>query len=344
MNLIKPQALKKGDLVAAVSLSWGGAGDPLIRWRYEQGKAYIEDVLGLKVIEYPHTLKGSEWVYLNPKARAKDLMDAFENPEVKAIFSCIGGDDSIRLLPYIDFDVIKNHPKICLGFSDTTILHLFLVHAGVTSFYGPAILSEFAENGGMFDYTKKYLKKALFEKNPIGLVHAPSTWTGDRIEWLETHKHLRKTMVPHEGILTLQGKKKVFGKLFGGCIEVLEFAKGTKLMPSLKDLENSILFFETSEDQITPSQLEYMLRSYGILGILQQARGVLFGKPYQNIYFNEYQVSIIKIFKEFSLTEIPILYNCPFGHTEPMMTIPYGAMASIDPTNQTFEILESSVS
>ena len=114
-QLIKPPRLRPGDTVATVSLSWGGAGDSELLWRYELGKRRLRQLLGLHVVEMPNTLKGSEALYQHPEARAQDLMQAFADPSIKGIFSCIGGDDSIRLLPYIDFDIISKNPKIFLG-------------------------------------------------------------------------------------------------------------------------------------------------------------------------------------------------------------------------------------
>ena len=110
--LIKPKRLQAGDVVATVSPSWGGAGDSDIRWRYEQGVKRLEEVFGLTVVPMPNSLKGSEFIYNNPQARAEDLMTAFQDTRVKAIIANIGGEDSIRLLPYIDFNVIRENPKI----------------------------------------------------------------------------------------------------------------------------------------------------------------------------------------------------------------------------------------
>jgi muramoyltetrapeptide carboxypeptidase LdcA involved in peptidoglycan recycling len=136
--LIKPPKLNVGDKIATVSLSWGGAGDKL--WRYEIGKKRLKEVFGLEVIEMPNTLKSSEFIYLHPEKRAEDLMNAFRDPTIKGIISCIGGSDSVRLLPYIDFEVIKSNSKIFIGYSDTTIAHFMCYKAGISSFYGPAVL------------------------------------------------------------------------------------------------------------------------------------------------------------------------------------------------------------
>jgi muramoyltetrapeptide carboxypeptidase LdcA involved in peptidoglycan recycling len=94
------------------------------------------------------------YLYNHPEKRAEDLMMAFKKPSIKTIFSCIGGDESVRILPYIDYEVIKNNPKIFVGYFDTTVTHFICLKAGVSSFYGPSILAEFVENVEMFDYTK----------------------------------------------------------------------------------------------------------------------------------------------------------------------------------------------
>ena len=184
MNLIKPRKLNKGDKVATVSLSWGGAGDKEILWRYHQGKERLETLFGLKVVEMPHTLAGTDYVYNHPKERAEDLMQAFADPEIKAIIACIGGEDSIRMLPTIDFDVIKNNPKIFSGYSDSTVTHFICMKARVSSFYGPTILTDFAENIAMPDYTVKAINKAWFYTEPIGEIMPSDSFTAERLEWV----------------------------------------------------------------------------------------------------------------------------------------------------------------
>ena len=101
--LIKPKRLQAGDIVATVSPSWGGAGDPEIRWRYEQGVKRLEEVFSLTVIPMPNSLKGSEYLYNNPEARAEDIMTAFKNTRVKAIIAKIGGEEKKPVFSPIDF-------------------------------------------------------------------------------------------------------------------------------------------------------------------------------------------------------------------------------------------------
>ncbi|SES42576.1 Muramoyltetrapeptide carboxypeptidase LdcA (peptidoglycan recycling) [Psychrobacillus sp. OK032] len=343
MMLIKPKMLQAGDKVATISLSWGGAGEPNLKWRYDQGVERLEKVFGLEVVSMPNSLKGANYLYENPKARAEDLMNAFKDSSIKGIISNIGGSESIRLLPYIDFDIIRSNPKIFIGYSDSTITHLLCHKAGISSFYGPSILMDFAENVEMHAYTVEALKKTLFTNEVIGEIKPALEWTSDRLEWIEENKHTKRKMYSNKGYEVLQGNGIVQGTLIGGCIEVLEFAKGTSLWPNEAYWKDSILFFETSEEMPEPTYIEYWLRNYGAQGILQKAKGIIFGKPLKEKYYKEYKESILKIMKELDLTNLPILYNLNFGHTEPKFVLPYGALAEIDCVNGTFSILESGV-
>ena len=337
--LKKAKLLKKGDKVCTVSSSWGGAGDESLRFRYETGKKQLEE-MGLVVVEMPHTLAGSEYVYENPQARAEDLNAAFADDSIKAIFSCIGGSDSVRMLPYLDWETIKSNPKIYMGYSDSTITHLICHKAGFTSFYGPSILAEFAENNGMFDYTKHRVEKMLFSAEPFGVVYPCEMFTDDYIPWTEENQNISKNMKPNQGYILLQGKDKVQGRLIGGCMDVLEFAKGTDLFPDKKYFDGAILFLETSEETPSPELVEWWLRNYAAMGVLQKVNGIIFGKPYQEKYFDEYQQRILKVLKEIN-SDIPVFYNGSFGHNEPMCVIPYGVMAQLDCDTMTFTILES---
>ncbi|KAA0965695.1 LD-carboxypeptidase [Sporosarcina sp. ANT_H38] len=341
--LIKPNKLQPGDKIATVSPSWGGAGDLELRWRYDQGVKRVESIFGLEVVPMPNSLKGSNYLYDNPEARAEDLMTAFKDKEIKGIFANIGGEDSIRLLPYIDFDIIRKNPKIFMGYSDVTITHLFCHKAGISSFYGPAILTDFAENVEMNSYTVEMLKRILFSDEVIGEIKSAKSWTSERLEWHKRNMNRRRTMQKNGGYEVLQGKGVIQGKLIGGCIEVLEFAKGTEIWPKQKYWKDCIIFFETSEEKPEPNQIKYWLRNYAAQGILQMANGIIFGKPQDEKYYESYKEVIRQVMKEYGLERLPILYNLNFGHTEPKFVLPYGSMAEINCDKGTFSILESGV-
>ena len=345
--MIKPRKLQPGDTAAAISLSWGGPGT--LPHRYEAGKRQLQKEFGLKVIETAHALRDAEWLHHNPKARAEDLMNAFADPSIKAIISTIGGDDSIRILPYLDLDVISSNPKIFLGFSDSTITHMACFKAGLVSFYGPSIMAGFAENGGMFPFTVDAVKKSLFSSAPVGNLK-PNTegWTVETLDWGNPENQSRKrSLIPSAGWRFLQGKGVRYGHLMGGCLEVLDFLRGTDFWPKPESWHGAILFLETSEEAPPPNVLKYTLRSYAAMGILGKLSGILFGRPGGNVppeQFKEYDEVLQQVVaKEERLADMPIITHMDFGHTDPMFVLPYGVKAEINCETQTINIPENAV-
>lgn len=330
--MIIPEKLKKGDTVAIVSLSSGMGGEKEFLHRYEVGKRRLEEIFGLNVITMPNALKGCDYLYNHPEARANDLMDAFKNKKIKGIFTMIGGDDSIRIIPFIKQNIIKDNPKIFIGYSDTTVTHLLLYKNGITSYYGPALLSEIAENGSMHDYTKKHLENTLFETANI-IIESSEEWTNDRIDWTDSSKdnEFRKMKLEEHGFEVLQGSGIFEGKLLGGCLEVLNMVIGTDIWPDTKEWENKILFIETSEMKPSPDDVSYFLRHLAALGILKKINGIIVGKPKGETYYDEYKEMFLKVINnESNLKQLPILYNVNFGHSAPMCTLPYGLNAIVN--------------
>lgn len=354
LALQKPIALQKGDMVAILSPSSGMAGDDAFLFRYNIGKQRIESQFGLQVVEYPTTLAGSDYVYAHPEERARDLMDAFADPSVKAIFTTIGGSESIRLLPYIDFNIIKNNPKILMGYSDNTILHFMCMKAGLSSIYGPTVLAEFAENVEIFPYTVESMMRTLFSTAPIGEITPATHFTRELVWWTPENQNTPKPVTPNPAPVVLQGKGKVQGRLVGGCMEVIEFMRGTPLFPPICDFEDTILFLETSEEMPPADTVARWLRSYYFMeddknapvkgGILGRINGIVFGKPYADELDEPYMQTIRQVLsEELNLPNLPVLFGLNFGHTEPIFCLPYGALAEIDCTNGTFAILENAV-
>ena len=345
--MIKPPKLQRGDKVATVSLSWGGPGT--IPQRYQTGKQQLQDELELQVVEMPHTLADPEWISRNPEARAEDLMLAFSNPEIKGVISTIGGDDSIRILPFLDLEVVRNNPKVFLGYSDTTITHLACFQAGLVSFYGPAIMSGFAENGGLFPYLVDSVYQTLFSSKTIGII-SPNIdgWTVERLEWADPdNQTIKRKLNPSTGWRYLQGKGIQRGHLIGGCFEVLDWLRGTHFWPTPDQWEKAILFLETSEGAPSPEMVKFGLSTFASSGVLEKLSGILFGRPGGQVppeKFFEYDQVLLKVVRdEAGLDELPIITNMDFGHTDPMMTLPYGVQAEIDCDQQQFRIIENAV-
>ncbi|PIF05450.1 MAG: LD-carboxypeptidase [Draconibacterium sp.] len=342
--MIKPLKLNQGDKIATISLSWGGAGE--IPYRYQVGKEQLQKVFGLEVVETTHALKPAQWIYENPRARAEDLMEALEDPTIKAIISNIGGDDSIRMLPYLDMEVITNNPKIFLGFSDSTVTHFCFYKAGVTSFYGTSVMVGFAENNGMHAYQIEDIKQTLFSNKIRGVIKSNTQgWTSERLEWGEPqNQNIARKLEKPEGWKFLQGTEKVTGELLGGCLEVLEVLKDTPLWVQPQGWKGKILFLEPSESMMPPHYFKSILRNYAASGILKNIKGLILGRPYHNQYAKEYETILQQVIaEEEGLTHLPIITNMDFGHTCPTFTLPYGIKAEINPIQKSFSIIENAL-
>lgn len=341
--MIKPKRLRSGDKIAVVSLSSGVLGDEARIHKYYIAKERLENDFGLEVLPMPNALKGSEFVAKNPKLRAEDLMKAFSDTSVSAVFCAIGGSDTIRTLPYVDFDIIKNNPKIFMGYSDSTINHFMMHKTGLVSFYGPSIMCEFGEYVKMFDYTKKAVEDILFgEWEEYELLPSPE-WSDDFIPWIESnintpHKMKKDT----HGYEVIGGAGTAKGKLLGGCIETFMMVNGTSIWPSLKEWEGTILFFETSEEKPSPDFVKYTLRNLAAQGILSVIKGIIVGKPKDETYYEEYKKAIMQVVKEEEhLTGLPVIYNVNIGHAKPIGILPIGIETEIDCDKKTIRFLES---
>ncbi len=346
--LIKPPMLKSGDHVACVSSSWGGPA--CFPDRYAAGKKQLEEAFDVKLLDMPHTCANAEEIYNHPEKRAADLMQAFADPKIKAIISSIGGDDSIRMIPYLDLDVIKNNPKIFMGYSDTTISHFACLTAGLRSFYGPAIMAGFGENGGLFPYMQESVRKTLFSSEPIGEIIAHQDgWTAEMLSWAEPeNQNKKRPLNPSQGTKVIQGSGKASGHLIGGCVEVLEMLKGTPLWPSNDTWDGAILFLEVSEDLPPVSQFTYFMRNYAATGVLERLTGIIMGRPpFSSDKLDQLETYDDALYKvvhhEAGLTNLPIMTQMDFGHTDPMFVIPFGATGLINCDKNTFSILDSSV-
>ncbi|MBQ9318106.1 MAG: LD-carboxypeptidase [Bacilli bacterium] len=340
--MIKPKKLEKGDKIAIVSLSWGGLGDSQLIHKYDIAKERLENIFGLEVKTMPHALKGTDFIYKHPELRAKDLMDAFQDKTIKGIFCAIGGDDTVRLLPYINYNIIKNNPKIFMGYSDTTVNHFIMYKAGIVSYYGPCIMSEFGEYIKMFDYTKEAVMNILFQDSTNLSIESSSIWSDDFIEWKEENIHKQLTVKKEEhGYELLQGSGVVEGCLLGGCLDVFPMIIGTEIWPKIDEWRDKILLLETSEDEPTPNYITWYLRNLGAQGIFDVIGGIVVGKPYHETYYEDYKQVIIKVLKEYHQEELPVLYNINIGHSDPVGLLPLGTKIQIDYTNKKITLLEA---
>ena len=347
MKKMKPRMLRPGSRIAAISLSWGGPG--AIPYRYEIGKQQFEEAFGVTVIETEHALRDADWLARNPKARADDLMAAFVDETIDGIISTIGGEDSIRTLPYLDLDLIRNNPKVFMGFSDTTISHAACFKAGIVSFYGPSFMAGFAENGGMFLYMVDSVRRTLFSPEPIGVIKPNRAgWTVEYLPWENPeNQSIRRKLNPSTDWKFHQEAGVVEGQLFGGCVEVLDWLRGSDYFPAATNLQGAVLFLETSEEAAPPSFLTRFIRCLAAMGILEGLSSILLGRPGGDVdpaTFHAYDDALCKtVREEYGLNDMPIVTNMDFGHTDPMFVLPIGMKMRINSTKQEIAIDEAAV-
>ncbi len=347
--MIKPKSLKKGDKVAIVSLSRGLLGMPFAKHELDLGIKRLKE-FGLEPVIMPNSLKDMDYLFEHPEERASDLKQAFLDDSIKGIICAIGGDDTFKTIPYLmedkEFiDVVKKHPKIFTGFSDTTNNHLMFNKIGLETFYGPCFLVDFAElDKEMLPYTKETFKKFFMNENKYEITSSP-IWYYERESFGEDQLGIpRKSCKEKHGYEVLNGNGKVTGKLYGGCIDSLydaytgerygkenEIYTKYDILPTIEEWKEKILFIETSEEKMPPEKLEKILKLFKKNKILESVKGIIVGKPIDEKYYDEYKEIYKKVFKNLNT---PVLYNINFGHSVPRTLIPYGVTATVDYDNK----------
>lgn len=342
-EFIAPSKLKPGDKVAIVSPSCGAASE--FPWIYHQGLKRLKD-FGLEPVEFPTALKDGKYLAENPQARAQDINQAFEDKSIKGIIATIGGDDQIKILDYLDKEVITQNPKMFLGLSDNTNLHLYLWNLGIISYYGGSLMQQWAQNGKMDAFTTDNFKHTLFKNECID-IKPSEEWTDIDFEWSnQSLLDKQKSMEPNPGWVWYNtSEKEVTGRLWGGCWEIIAWHMlSEKYLPSPEQLKGTVLFIETSEEMPSADNIYRSLVGMGIRGWLSQFSAILIGRPKTQCrgiypvegrekYIENQRSLIIKALEEYA-PEVPAVFGLDFGHTDPQILVPSGGVAVIDGKNK----------
>ncbi|HLK56130.1 MAG TPA: S66 peptidase family protein [Chthonomonadaceae bacterium] len=346
-NVVIPQRLVPGDTVAVLSPSWGGPS--CFPHVYALGLRNLQEAFGLQIREYPTARMDAQELYHNPQRRAEDINTAFADVEVRAILASIGGDDSVRILPFLDEEILRRNPKILMGYSDTTTLLTYLNHRlGLITFNGPSVMAGFAQLRHLPSDFARHVRFLLMEPAPTYLYRPYGVWTERYVDWSTPgyDGEIMPLQGDEPGWQWLQGQGVVSGRLFGGCIEVLEFMKSTHFWPAPEFWQGRILFLETSEDKPTVSQVKWMLRNYGMQGVFDRIMALLIGRARD--YTTEetralYQQVVEVVNGEFGRSDLPVVANMDFGHTDPQFILPLGVLAEVDCNLKQFRLVEPAV-
>ena len=337
MKFLDFSKLKKGDKVAIVSPSFAAPGRwPLV---YEHGLSRMRSVFGLDPVAFPATSK----IGSSTKERTDDLVAAFSDPTIKAVFASLGGDDQVTYVKNLPKDVFRSNPKPFFGYSDNTHFMNHLWQLGIPSYYGGAIMTQFAMQGEMDDLTITYLKHALFESGEFEL-RASSYYNDIGLSWDDpANKDKMRVREDNDGWhWDLEESVASQGISWGGCLESIdELLRHGVSLPSLDEFSECCLFFETSEEIPTHDYVERVLRALGEREVLGRVKGLLVGRPKawefhkpatkeeKEEYRKLQRQAVVRVFRRYNKTS-PIIQNLDFGHTDPQVCLPMGKSIIID--------------
>ena len=338
--------------IGIVSLSSGILGEDFVSHEVKIGIERLKKY-GIEVEFLPNSTKGIEFLKNNPKARAKDLIDAFKDDSIDMILCSIGGDDTYRLLPYLfennELEIAVKQ-KIFLGFSDTTMNHFMLNKVGIKTFYGQAFLPDVCElSKEMLPYSKHFFEE-LINNGEIKEIYPSDVWYNEREDFSE--KAIGISMEEHynRGFELIRGNAKFEGKILGGCLDsifdifdnsryedTVYLCQKYNLFPSLDEWKNKILLLETSEERPKPELFRKMILKLEEYGIFDVISGLIIGKPQNEEYYEEYKQILLDEIKN---KDLSIVYNINVGHSTPRCIIPFGVNAKVDIERQIIEFKE----
>ncbi|MEO1023505.1 MAG: LD-carboxypeptidase [Bacteroidota bacterium] len=303
-NKVKPRRLKKGDTLGLIA-----PASPI--YSQTQFDAMLKNVSSLGFKVKIGSYANSKYGYLagTDEQRLEDLHSAFSDPDINGIMCIRGGWGSNRLLDMIDYSLIRDNPKVFIGFSDITSLHhAFLSQANLTTFHGPV---------GKSDWTATTLRS--FSNNLL---------EGDT----EQHRFIDQ----NDGFILHPGKAS--GHLIGGNLTVLTSLIGSRY---IADFEHAILFLEDVGESVY--RIDRMLTQLKLAGLLQKINGLVIGK------FTDAKDGVNSLTLREMLEghirplQIPAYYGALISHEKDNITIPVGCEASLDTDHLQLTVLESGV-
>lgn len=303
---IKPQAIKPGDTI--------GVFTPSSRTEEKeiQGALELLHGKGFKTHVHPQTYYALNQSAGTPEEKTAAFHELLENDEVGAIFCARGGNRTATMLPLIDFDKVKTHPKILLGYSDVTaLLNAVYARAGLISFHGPVL-------------------KIMATSDENDIAQLFDLLGGAATQYDFSGAEIQKT-------------GECEGRLVGGNLSLIQAMIGTVYMPPLKD---AILFIEDTGDQL--SRYDRMLTQLRLSGALHDISALIVGQIdcADDTSSRPFGFTLADIIEEHTRgLDIPVVVNAPFGHSKRLCTFPVGANAKLSATGKrpNLELSENAV-
>jgi muramoyltetrapeptide carboxypeptidase len=317
INFMISQKLKTGDEIRVIAPSRSLA---IISSDTRNIAIKRFEEMGLKISYSKHAEERDDFNSSSIKSRVLDLHDAFRDKNVKGILTVIGGFNVNQILKYLDYDLIKNNPKILCGFSDITALNnAIYCKTDLVTYSGPHF-SSFGMLKGI-EYTFEYFKKSLMTEAAFE-IYPSEEWSDD--PWFLDQEN-REFIKNRDFLLINPGEAE--GKIIGGNLCTFNLLQGTEYMPSLKD---TILFLEDDGDTGDFFDVEF---DRNLQSLIHQpefcgVKGIIVGRFQKKGSINMDKLKkIISTKKE--LGNVPVIYGADFGHTTPMITFPIGGRARL---------------
>ncbi len=302
---VRPAALKQGDTVGLVTPATYVSDPDRLAMAVRTVKYFgLQPRMGRNVGKRIGYLGGTV------EERLSDLHEMFRDPDVKGVFCIRGGYGSEQLLDAIDYGLLRSHPKVFLGYSDITSLHLAIQRrAGLVTFHGPVMISAFT------DFTQTWFKRAMFEAKPLGVLANPP----------ETNP-----LRPAHNVRTIRGGRAT-GRLTGGNLTLVCATLGT---PFEIDTRGRILFVEDVGEE--PYRIDRLLTQLRLARKLEQAAGVIFGecadcgpREFKPSFESTFSVGEV-LDRTLGRLKVPVLAGLTIGHTDDQLTLPMEVMATLD--------------
>ena len=311
MRIIKPKALQRGDIIGICAPS----SPPSSPQKIQKGITYLES-LGYRIEIGKNVYAKRGYLAGTDIQRASDLNALFGNPKAKAIFTVRGGYGVHRILPFLNYPLIKQNPKILVGYSDITALELALfTKTKLVTFSGPMVSVEMASD--LSGATEESFWRFLTHPEPPNPLHFKK-----------------------ESPLKDNRNRFSNGRLLGGNLSLINSILGTTYFPSLSDC---ILLLEEIDER--PYRIDRMLQQLKLAGTFKKINGIVWGKFINcNAEKGKPSLSLRQIMKDtFQQFVHPILEDIPYGHIKNSLTLPIGIRVQLDSTRNSLTFLEGSV-
>jgi len=329
---MKPKILKPGDTIGIIAPA--NTARTIDRDNWERGIKKLESKgFKLKIGKHINSLYGHAAGTV--AERAEDLMSMFKDPKVDAIMTVYGGYNCHQLLPYLDYETIRNNPKIFIGFSDITALNNALyAKTGLVNFSGPAFIT--FTQPELPEFTERYFDQVIIEGRDEVILEASSRWAEDA--WWKKENGEKREWKKNPGWKVLKEGKGT-GIAIGGNIGTLLLLAGTPYWP---DMEGKILFAEDDNVETTQS-IDRFFTKLRHMGVYDQIKGMVIGRFPSVVGFKDND-SLAMIIEEATCGyDFPIISEVDFAHTDPLITIPIGIKCFIDAAKKEIKFIEPAV-